>query len=55
MVPNFNTFQGLSGTKVFVLGSNFNLWLEHGPFGHVPLRRQHVDANVALFPSDPNV
>jgi hypothetical protein len=33
-----------------VLGTNGNLWLEHGPFGTVPPPRQQVDGNVALGP-----
>ena len=33
MALNNNTFQALSDIEVLVLGSNGNLWLEHGPFG----------------------
>ena len=43
---NKNPFQALSDTEVFVLGTNGNLWLEHGPFGNVPPSRQQVDGNV---------
>ena len=51
MVPNSNsnTFQALSDTEVFVLESNYNLWLEHGPSHGPPTRRQQVDKNVQAF------
>jgi hypothetical protein len=32
-----------------VLGTNGNLWLEHGPFGVVPPSREQVDGNVEAF------
>jgi len=45
--------QGLSPTGilagVLALGTNGNLWLEHGPFGNVPPPRQQVDGNVEAF------
>jgi hypothetical protein len=44
------SFQALSETEVFVLGSNGNLWLEFGPFGfEVPPPRVQVDGNVKAF------
>ena len=49
MALNKNTFQALSDTEVLVLGSDGNLWLEHGPFGKVPPTRQQVDGNVQAF------
>ena len=56
MVPNSNsnTFQALSDTEVFVLESNYNLWLEHlwlkhGPGHGPPTRRQQVDGGVQAF------
>jgi hypothetical protein len=47
----FSSFQALSDTEVLVLGSDGNLWLEHGPFGTVPPPREQIDGNV----SDPLV
>jgi hypothetical protein len=44
-----NTFQALSATQIFVLGSNGNLWLEQAPFGKVPPSRQQVDGLVRTF------
>ncbi len=35
--------------SIFVLGTDGNLWLEHGPFGNVPPGRVQVDATVATF------
>jgi hypothetical protein len=55
MVPNSNsnTFQALSDTEIFVLESNYTLWLEHlwlklkhGPGHGPPTRRQQVDGGV---------
>jgi hypothetical protein len=37
--------------SLYVLGSDGNLWLEHGPIGTVPPTRQQVDGNVAAFDS----
>ena len=53
MALNRNTFQALSDTEVLVLGSNGNLWLEHGPFGEIPPPRQQVDGNVYAFRESP--
>jgi hypothetical protein len=39
----------LSGTQVFVLGTDGKLWLEEGPFGTVPPSRQQVDGDVQAF------
>lgn len=46
---NVRAFQALSDTEAFVLGTDGNLWLEHGPFGTVPPTRQQVDGNVSAF------
>jgi hypothetical protein len=35
--------------KIFVLGLDGNLWLEHGPYGAPPPARVQVDANVVAF------
>jgi hypothetical protein len=43
------TFQPLSSTEAYVLGSNGNLWLETGPWGPVPPPRHQVDGNVTSF------
>ena len=44
------TFQGLpGGQQIYVLGTDFNLWLEQAPFGKVPPARQQVDGNVETF------
>lgn len=44
------TFQMLpTYQQAFVLGSNFNLWLENAPFGKVPPQRVQVDGNVWTF------
>jgi hypothetical protein len=50
MVVNRNTFQALADTEVLVLGSNGNLWLEHGLFRKVLPLRQQADGNVQAFP-----
>lgn len=34
---------------VWVLGTDGKLWLEQGPFGHVPPQRQQIDGNVRAF------
>jgi hypothetical protein len=39
----------LSDTEVLVLGTDGNLWLEHGPFGKLPPPREQVEANVRDF------
>jgi hypothetical protein len=49
MMRNQNTFQALSGTNIFVLGTDGNLWLEQGPFGVVPPPRKQVDTKVKAF------
>ena len=44
------SFQTLDGYEnIFVLGTDGNLWLEHGPFGTVPPKREQVDGNVQAF------
>jgi hypothetical protein len=51
MVANANQmadFQAINENNILVLGSNGNLWLEHGPFGVAPPSRQQVDGNVRL-------
>lgn len=42
-------FQGLDVENVVVLGTDQNLWLEHGPFGNLPPTRQQIDGNVEAF------
>ncbi len=44
-------FEGIDTQHVYVLGSNGNLWLEHGPYTTVPPARQQVDADVTTFQS----
>jgi hypothetical protein len=43
------TFQALSSTEAYALGSDGNLWFETGPWGTVPPARKQVDGNVAAF------
>ena len=43
----YRTFEALSSTEAYVLGSNGNLWHETGPWGTVPPTRRQVDGNVA--------
>ena len=47
--PAARTFQALSPSEIFVLGTDGKLWLEDGPFGKVPPRRRQVDGNVRGF------
>jgi len=42
-------FHWLSDSEILVLGNDGNLWLERGPFDHIPPARVHVDANVTNF------
>jgi len=35
--------------QTVVLGSDNNLWLEHGPFGKVPPKREQIDGNAQAF------
>ncbi len=46
---NVLAFQPLDIDHVVVLGTDRKLWLEQGPFGHVPPSRQQIDANVMAF------
>ena len=50
---SFQAFQALSETKVLVLGSNGNLWLEHGPFGTVPPKRELIAGSVKAWQLGP--
>jgi hypothetical protein len=44
------SFQTVDGYEhIFVLGTDGSLWLEQGPFGHVPPPRQQIDASVMEF------
>jgi hypothetical protein len=44
------SFEALSDTQIFVMGSDARLWLEQGPFGQqIPPARQQVDASVQKF------
>jgi hypothetical protein len=48
-LQGFESIQILDADHVLVLGSDLNLWLEYGPFGHVPPPRSQVDGDVAAF------
>jgi hypothetical protein len=44
---NVEDFQAFDVNTVYVLGTDLNLWLEHGPFGaSVPPARQQIDGRV---------
>jgi hypothetical protein len=43
------SFQAVSATQIFVLGSDEKLWLELAPFGAVPPKRKQVDVGVRSF------
>ncbi len=44
---NAVAFHAIDNDHVYVLGSDGKLWLEQGPWGHVPPTRQLVDQNVS--------
>jgi hypothetical protein len=44
-------FAPVDAGTVYVLGSDATLWLQHGPFGTVPPKREQVDANVFTLTS----
>jgi hypothetical protein len=48
-LQGFGSVQALDADHMLVLGSDLNLWLEHGPFGQVPPPRSQVDGKVAAF------
>ena len=49
MDGNVAAFCPFTDGMCFVLGTDGSLWLEQGPFGHVPPPRQRVDSNVTAF------
>jgi hypothetical protein len=49
IAPPTLTFQALSDTEVFVLGTNGGLWLEQAPWGTIPPSRVQIDGNVQNF------
>jgi hypothetical protein len=46
---NVEDCQAFTEATICVLGTDFKLWLEHGPFGQVPPRRELIDSNVAAL------
>jgi hypothetical protein len=48
-ISRHRTFEALSSTEAYVLGTDGNLWHETGSWGTVPPPREQVDGNVAAF------